>query len=191
MKQQHLVLASSSVSRLNLLKKCGVNPSNTFSPNINEDRKPKEKVETYLKRIVLSKLDKTKEKHKECYIIVADTILTKKSSIYQKPKDAKEAFEFLNNFSGKSINALTLYAIHNPNGKTVTKIVKTKIFFKKLSKKEKTAYINSNIWQGKAGGFSIEEGEHFVQKIIGSYSNIIGLPISSVLNTLVGLGYIL
>ncbi len=189
--KQHLVLASSSVSRLKILNKCGINPDETFSSNINENRKTKEKVEHYLQRMILTKLEKTKEEYKQSYIIVADTVLAKKSSIYQKPKDIKEALKFLDHFSGKSINALTAYAVHNPNGITSTKIIKTKIFFKKITQKEKKVYLNSNIWKNKAGGFSIEEGEHFVQKIIGSYSNIIGLPISHVINTLTGLGYTL
>ncbi len=189
--KQHLVLASSSSSRLKILHQCGIIPDEIFSSNINEDRKSKEKIEHYLQRMILTKLEKAKEKYKTSYIIVADTVLTKKSSIYQKPKDISEALKFLDSFSGKSINALTAYAIHNPSNITATKLVKTKIFFKKITQKEKENYLGSNIWQNKAGGFSIEEGEHFVQKIIGSYSNIIGLPTSSVINTLAGLGYIL
>ena len=71
-----------------------------------------------------------------------------------------------------------------------TKIVDTRVRFKRLSKEEIEAYIASREWRGKAGGYAIQGlAGSFVQKLSGSYTNVVGLPLTEVVNMLVGEGF--
>ena len=73
-----------------------------------------------------------------------------------------------------------------------TRIVETRIRFKRLSRREIEAYIASREWRGKAGGYAIQGlAGCFVQKIIGSYTNVVGLPLTEVSGLLAGEGFML
>jgi septum formation protein len=70
------------------------------------------------------------------------------------------------------------------------KIVDTRVRFKHLSREEIEAYITSREWRGKAGGYAIQGlAGCFVQKIVGSYTSVVGLPLTEVVALLVGEGF--
>ena len=70
------------------------------------------------------------------------------------------------------------------------KIVETRVRFKRLSRDEVEAYIASREWRGKAGGYAIQGlAGCFVQKIVGSYTNVVGLPLTEVVGMLAGEGF--
>ncbi len=85
---------------------------------------------------------------------------------------------------------LTALCLITPDDRVRLKIVDTRVRFKRLSKEEIEAYIASREWRGKAGGYAIQGlAGCFVQKLTGSYSNVVGLPLTEVVNMLMGEGF--
>ncbi len=86
-----------------------------------------------------------------------------------------------------SIPALTLVT---PKGTWRNKLVETRVRFKHLSREEIEAYLASGEWRGKAGGYAIQGlAGSFVVKLVGSYTNVVGLPLYETVSLLVGEGY--
>ena len=77
-----------------------------------------------------------------------------------------------------------------PDDKMRTRIVETRVRFKHLARPELEAYIASREWRGKAGGYAIQGlAGSFVQSIVGSYSNVVGLPVTEVVGMLSSEGF--
>jgi septum formation protein len=107
-----------------------------------------------------------------------------------KPQHLEEAIASLQLLSGRTHRVLTAICLITPEDKVRFKLVDTRVRFKRLSKEEMEAYIASREWRGKAGGYAIQGlAGCFVQKISGSYTNVVGLPLTEVANTLVGEGF--
>ena len=125
-------------------------------------------------------------------LIGADTILYTKGQVVGKPKSRTQAQETLLNFSSNTVSCITGFVItlidlKNPTVsiKSVKKNVETILHFNDISQLIEP-YLSTNEWQGKAGGLAIQTlGECFVNKIEGSYSNVVGLPISDLTQSLV------
>ena len=92
----------------------------------------------------------------------------------------------LSSLSGKKHFVLTAYAIiHKDRKKEIKNIVKTEVFFKKLTILEINDYIKSREPFGKAGAYAIQGlGACFVKKINGSYTNVVGLPLCEITSDL-------
>ncbi|MEM8627313.1 MAG: Maf family protein, partial [Pseudomonadota bacterium] len=85
---------------------------------------------------------------------------------------------------------LTAVYIITPNDGVRKRVVETRVRFKRLSNEEIDSYIASREWRGKAGSYAIQGlGAAFAQKIVGSYTNVVGLPLTEVVNMLVGEGF--
>ncbi len=85
---------------------------------------------------------------------------------------------------------LTGVCLITPDDRVRTKIVDTRVRFKHLSKSEIEAYIASREWRGKAGGYAIQGlAGCFVRKIVGSYTNVVGLPLTEVVALLLNEGF--
>ena len=179
-----LILASASPRRLELLKNVKVNPDIIHPANIDETIKKKEKSNFYLNRISLEKALNVQEKYKEDIILAADTIVSTNQKIIGKPVDDKEAVKTLKFLSGRNHNVKTGICVLFKNKKKF-KIVSTKIKFKSLHQKEIDDYIKTKEWIDKAGSYAIQGyAERFIIKIIGSYSNVVGLPLYETINML-------
>ncbi len=188
---QRLILASASPRRLDLLRKIGIDPDIVFPVDIDEIPKKNEKPYPYVKRIACEKIEAALSFHSGVFIIVADTVVIRGSTILGKPKDLSEARAFLRMLSGKRHHVLTCYAVCSPSGKIVSRVVDSVVLLKKLSSEEIEWYLASNEWQGKSGGYALQgKFELFVKQINGSLSNIMGLPLLNVYHTLIGMGYV-
>jgi septum formation protein len=189
-KNQHLILASSSPRRLELLKKINIIPDLVVAADINETPLQKEKPYEYVKRVAQEKAAAVQEKYKDSYIIAADTSVICGTAILGKPENRKQAESFLKLLSGRKHNVLTAFSVVLPSSKIITRVVKTTITLKRLSPLEISWYLDNNEWQGKSGGYGIQgKFEVFVKQINGSVSNVVGLPLFNVYNTLAGAGY--
>lgn len=185
-----LILASSSPRRLELLEKIGITPSSVIPADIDETPNKKEKPFEYVKRMSLEKALSVAVVNADSYIISADTVVIKGATILGKPADRKQAEAFLNLLSGGKHNVLTSFTVISPQGKSVTKVIKTVVTLKRFSIEEIHWYLDSGEWQGKSGGYAIQgRFEMFVKQINGSVSNVVGLPLFNVYNTLTGMGY--
>ena len=184
------VLASASPRRIELLKNIKVFPKITYSSEINEDIISKESPKKYCIRIAKNKALKALEKYPEEFVLSADTIVFCSNKIFLKPKDKKEATNFLAFFSGRKHNVLTCLCLAKKDSIKVKKVM-TKVTFKRLNQREIDEYLSTNEWKDKAGAYAIQGyAEKFIKRINGSYSNIVGLPLFETYNLLSSQGLI-
>ncbi len=113
-----------------------------------------------------------------CLVITADTIVWKDNEILSKPKDHADAVRILKTLSGAMHEVITGVSLRT-NNKTTTFHSTTKVFFKELTMKEIEYYIQNFQPFDKAGAYGIQEwiGHIGIEKIEGSYFNVVGLPV--------------
>ena len=179
------ILASSSKSRLSLLKQINIEPKLIVPANIDETPLKKENYEVYIKRMAENKANYVANIYKNENILAADSIVVIKNKIIQKPKDIEEIKYFLNLYSGKNIKCYTAIHLIKKDKTYSKKLVLTKIKFKHLSKRDiDDIFLNEkNFNLNSAGGLCLEGfTECLIKKIDGSYSNIMGLPLYDIRN---------
>jgi septum formation protein len=177
-----LVLASASPRRLALLAQIGVTPDAVIATDIDETPLPKETPRALALRLACAKAKAVDRP--DAIVLAADTVVAVGRRLLGKAGDEHEARGFLELMSGRNHKVLTGVAV-KANGATRTRLVETRVSFKVLSKREIDAYLASNEWQGKAGAYGIQgRAERFVTGIVGSYSNIVGLPLFETANLL-------
>ena len=183
-----LILASASKARLELLESVGISPDKILNTNIDETPKKSEKPLDYVSRIALEKNKSVKKKKIEI-VLTADTVVALGRRILQKPNDEEEALYFLNLLSGRRHKVYTSICIFYKE-KYYQKNVKTTVKMKRLSDDEKKCYLLTDEWKGKAGGYSIQgAASYFFPFISGSYSNVVGLPLTETVGMLLGIGF--
>ena len=183
-----LILASASKARLELLESVGITPDKILNTNIDETPKKSEKPLDYVSRIALEKNKSVKKKKIEI-VLTADTVVALGRRILQKPNDEEEALYFLNLLSGRRHKVYTSICIFYKE-KYYQKNVTTTLKMKRLSDDEKKCYLLSDQWKGKAGGYSIQgAASYFFPFISGSYSNVVGLPLTETVGMLLGIGF--
>ena len=183
-----LILASASKARLELLESVGITPDKILNTNIDETPKKSEKPLDYVSRIALEKNKSVKKKKIEI-VLTADTVVALGRRILQKPNDEEEALYFLNLLSGRRHKVYTSICIFYKE-KYYQKNVKTTLKMKRLSDDEKKCYLLTDEWKGKAGGYSIQgAASYFFPFISGSYSNVVGLPLTETVGMLHGIGF--
>ena len=183
-----LILASESKARLELLESVGITPDKILNTNIDETPKKSEKPLDYVSRIALEKNKSVKKKKIEI-VLTADTVVALGRRILQKPNDEEEALYFLNLLSGRRHKVYTSICIFYKE-KYYQKNVKTTLKMKRLSDDEKKCYLLTDEWKGKAGGYSIQgAASYFFPFISGSYSNVVGLPLTETVGMLLGIGF--
>lgn len=168
----NLILASKSPRRKEILSKLGY----TFCviPALKDEVFKGQDIDAALKNVALSKVKEVFEKHNNDCIIGADTIVVYNGQILQKPASKTEAFKTLKMLSGKVHEVKTAVALCSPNHEVVD-IVTTKVYFKELSDDRINDYVNKGTCMDKAGSYGIQEVD-FVERIEGSYSNVVGFP---------------
>ena len=177
-----------SKARLELLESVGISPDKILNTNIDETPKKSEKPLDYVSRIALEKNKAVKKKKLEI-VLTADTVVALGRRIIQKPNDKEEALYFLNLLSGRRHKVYTSICIFS-NEKYYQKNVTTTLKMKRLSEDEKKCYLLSDEWKGKAGGYSIQgAASYFFPFISGSYSNVVGLPLTETVGMLHGIGF--
>ncbi len=111
-------------------------------------------------------------------VVAADTLVTNGTYIFGKPKDEEEAMQMLLALSGKWHEVKTGIAIFYRH-KSVVNVVTTKVHFRRLSRERLAAYVATGEPMDKAGAYGIQgRGALLVDKITGSYSNVVGLPLA-------------
>lgn len=184
-----LILASNSKWRKNLINmagfECEAIPSNILE-NI-DFNSPEEYVMELSKR----KATEVTSKLTEGIVISADTIGYMNNEKFEKPKSREEAFKNIKKLSGKINYAVTgVTIIDIEKNKKVTFAEKTEVYFKEMSDEEVNWYIDNEKSVYDCAGYSIETcGSLFISKVDGSYTNIVGLPISRIYEEIKKFGY--
>jgi septum formation protein len=126
----------------------------------------------------------------DAYLIAADTVVSAGRRILPKCEIVTEAAQCLRLLSGRPHKVHTGLCVRTPKGAVRRRLVETRVRFKRLSTEEIEAYLASGEWRGKAGGYAIQGvAGCFVQRIVGSYSSVVGLPLYECLSLLAGEGY--
>jgi len=181
-----IYLASRSPRRRKLLKQLGIK-FKSFSVNLDEKINGGEKPVNLVKRLSIEKLELARKKIKSGLIITADTIVVLNNKIIGKPKNKKEAVQYLKLLSGKQHTVFTGFAVMNiPANKIIVDYEKTEVKFRKLEDDEINDYVLSGSPLDKAGAYGIQDdfGAVFVEKINGCYYNVVGLPLTKLYQAL-------
>jgi septum formation protein len=191
-----LVLASASPRRLLLLAQAGVEPDALRPAPIDETPRKGE-----MPRSIVTRLSRAKAEHArdaiaddpalaDAYVLAADTVVAVGRRVLMKPRHIEEAVASLQLLSGRSHRVLTGVCLITPQDRVRLKVIDTRVRFKRLSRQEIEAYAASREWRDKAGGYAIQGlAGCFVQKLVGSYTNVVGLPLTEVVELLLGEGF--
>lgn len=133
--------------------------------------------------------DEAAENPSEAFILAADTVVSLGRRILGKPRDAAEAAHFLLLLSGRRHRVTTAICLRQGT-RLASRIVETRVKVKRLSDDEISAYLRSEEWRGKAGGYAIQGlFGAFIPEIHGSYTNVVGLPLTETAALLTGMGF--
>ncbi len=191
-----LVLASGSPRRLQLLQQAGIEPDHLSPVNADETPQKGEQPRSLAKRLAKEKAllaienAKRSEELQNSFILAADTVVGVGRRILPKAELLDQASSCLHLLSGRSHRVFTGITLVNPKGAMRHRLVETRVRFKRLSREEVEAYLASGEWRGKAGGYAIQGlAGSFIVKLIGSYTNVVGLPLYETVALLEGEGY--
>ena len=191
-----LVLASGSPRRLALLNQAGIEPDSLQPTEVDEIP-----VKGELPRALANRLAKTKaqaalasvkidEDLRGSYILAADTVVAVGRRVMPKAEMLDEAAACLRLLSGRNHRVYTGICLVTPRETFRQRLIETRVRFKRLSTEDVEAYLASGEWRGKAGGYAIQGlAGTFVVKMVGSYTNVVGLPLYETMSLLGGEGF--
>jgi septum formation protein len=184
-----LVLASASPRRVDLLTQIGYPPDLVLPADIDETPLTDETPTHHAERLALGKARKIAADHPTHFVLGADTVVACGRRILPKAEDPATARKCLSLLSGRRHRVFGGVALIGPDGKVALRRVQSAVAFKRLSEAELDWYLDSGEWHGKAGGYAIQGlAARFVREIVGSYSNIVGLPLFETSQLLTGRG---
>jgi len=191
-----LVLASGSPRRLALLNQAGIEPDQLIPADIDEIPIKGELPRAYATRLARAKGEaalealRRSEELRGSFVVAADTVVAVGRRILPKAELLDEAAQCLRLLSGRNHRVYSGVCVVTPKEAFRQRLVETRVRFKRLSQEDLEAYLASGEWRGKAGGYAIQGlAGSFVVKIVGSYTNVVGLPIYETAALLAGEGY--
>jgi septum formation protein len=191
-----LILASGSPRRLGLLNQAGIEPDTLIPADIDEIPTKGELPRAFATRVARAKAEvalaatKRSEELRGSFIVAADTVVAVGRRIMPKAELMDEAAQCLRLLSGRNHRVYSGVCVVTPKESFRQRLVETRVRFKRLSQEDLETYLASGEWRGKAGGYAIQGlAGSFVVKIVGSYTNVVGLPIYETTGLLAGEGY--
>ena len=191
-----LVLASASPRRLQLLEQVGILPDKLLPADVDETPQRKELPRNLVKRLAHTKAEVARHNAgrdpdlRNAFILAADTVVAVGRRILPKPEFTDEGAACLRLLSGRAHRVLTGVAVAAPDGRSASRLVESRVHFKRLSDADVAACLASGEGIGKAGGYAIQgRAGALVIALQGSYSGVVGLPLYETANLLDGLGY--
>lgn len=171
-----LYLASTSPRRRELLLQLGLSFS-VLSIHVDEQRFAEESPEQYVVRLAQEKARAGAMQVTEGLVMAADTTVVLGNDVLGKPVDQADAMAMWQRLSGREHQVMTAVAVAK-GAELRYRLVKTAVQFRPISQQEMQAYWATGEPCDKAGGYAIQgKGALFVQAIVGSYSNVVGLPL--------------
>jgi len=187
--KQKYILASKSQRRKQLLKQIGLNFTSVESKVTELEEKDHNPIDL-IKYNSLNKSRTVAFNYSNGIVIGADTIVVLDKQIINKPKDSKDAVKILKNLSNKKHFVYTgINIIDTKTGNEIFDYEKTIVYFRKLHDDEINFYVKNHKPLDKAGAYGIQDdfGCLFIEKIIGDYYNIMGLPLAKLYGNLLKL----
>ncbi|MDP3546469.1 MAG: Maf-like protein [Phreatobacter sp.] len=191
-----LILASASPRRLALLQQAGIEPDTLVPAEIDETPLPRESPRKLALRLARGKASEAARRIRDddqwqgSVILAADTVVCVGRRILPKAETVEEADACIRLLSGRAHRVYTGLCRVDQAGRVTTKLVETRVRFKRLSKEEIEAYLASGEWRGKAGGYAIQGiAGAFAISLVGSYTNVVGLPLAEAVGLIGATGY--
>jgi septum formation protein len=191
-----LVLASGSPRRLQLLAQIGVEPDRLLPLAIDEAPKKNELPRNLAKRLAREKAEAAvkalagEPESEGALILAADTVVGLGRRCLPKAELIDQAATCLRLLSGRSHRVYTGLAMVTAKGHMRQRLIETRVRFKRLSREDIESYLAAGEWRDKAGGYAVQGlAGAFVVRLVGSYSNIVGLPLYETMTLLTGEGY--
>lgn len=190
-----LILASGSPRRVELLDQIGITPDRLMPMDLDETPGKSEHPKSLARRLASDKAQaaykviKNDPQWGQSFLLAADTVVSVGRRILPKAEMIEEANNALHLLSGRNHRVYTGVCVITPNGSLRQKVVETRLRFKRIPRAEIESYLESGEWRGKAGAYAIQGiAGSFVIKLVGSYSNVVGLPLYETANLLSGEG---
>lgn len=175
-KMAHIVLASSSPRRKELLQQLGLD-FEIYSPDIDESVHENELVHQYVERLAREKAQTVLKLFPEAIVIAADTSLGLDGQIIGKPESKNHAFEIWKQLSGRWHDVFSGLCVATQQ-QMLSQVVQTQVEFQHLTTQDMEDYWTTGEPVGKAGGYAIQGiASQYIPQIQGSYSNVVGLPL--------------
>ncbi|WP_425408643.1 Maf family protein [Hyphococcus sp.] len=185
-----LILASASPRRKELLKLIGVTPDEIIPADIDETECAGEKPAAYVSRLAQEKARHVAKANPRAFVLGSDTAVACGRRILPKAEDERTARICLALLSGRSHRVFSGVALVKPDGEILSKVSETRVKVRRLDHNAIDEYIDCGEWSGKAGGYAIQGvfAKHIVT-MLGSHSNVVGLPLYETSNLLTGAGW--
>ena len=188
METQDFILASASPQRLSLLAQIGYKPKKIVPADIDESVNKYENPTAYVKRMALEKAKKVASIMPNENILSGDTVVCVGKRILHKAHTKEEQTAAMKLLSGRACRVISAVCLIEKGGRVAQRCVVSRVVTKKLTINEIRDYVDSEEWVG-CSGYKIEGTfAAYVQKIVGSYSGIVGLPLFETRNLLNGIG---
>ncbi len=184
-----MILASASPRRQELLRKGGV--SFRVCPSlVSEEPLPAESPREQALRLARDKALEVARRHRGFWVLGADTVVEVDGVALGKPEDPAEAARMLRLLSGRTHRVMTAFALVDGEGEVrVHRCCESRVTFRPLKEEEIAVYVASGEPLDKAGGYAVQGlGAALVERVEGSYTNVVGLPVEEVLGVLRELG---
>ena len=179
-----------------LLNQAGIEPDALRPADVDETPKRGELPRACANRLARAKADaalksvQLDDDLRGSFILAADTVVAVGRRILPKADLVDEASQCLRLLSGRNHRVYTAICLVTPKEAFRQRLIETRVRFKRLSEDDIQAYIGSGEWRGKAGGYAVQGiAGSFVVKMVGSYTNVVGLPLYESVTLLGGEGF--
>jgi septum formation protein len=191
-----LVLASGSPRRVGLINQAGIEPDALRPADIDETPLQGELPRVCANRLAYAKATTAlggigvDDDVYGAFILAADTVVAVGRRILPKPELVDEAAQCLRLLSGRNHRVYTALCLITPKRRYRQRVVETRVRFKRLSSDDIDSYLGCGEWRGKAGGYAAQGlAGTFIVKLVGSYTNVVGLPLYETVALLAGEGF--
>jgi septum formation protein len=175
-----LILASASPRRRDLLAACGVS-FQVIPAAIDESPYPEEPAAVYVRRLALAKAAAVAEAHPGAVVLGADTTVTIDRALLGKPRDLDEARQMLGRLSGNVHEIVTGVAVLTAD-RAASEVVTSRVLMRRITEATTAWYLATGEPFDKAGAYAVQGlGGALVEWVEGSYTNVVGLPLTETL----------
>ncbi|MBI4272467.1 septum formation protein Maf [Candidatus Uhrbacteria bacterium] len=180
-----IILASGSVKRAELLEKIGI-PFRVVVSGCDEDMSSAKDPKILARKLSQEKARCVAKKYPRALIIAADTFGVTGKILHGKPKNRSDATRMLRHLSGRMHKVITgVTVIDGEKRKEHSFVAVTKVWFRPITPRELTWYVDSRDWEGKGAGYTLlGRAGMFIERVDGEPGTILGLPLCALVQTL-------
>lgn len=159
-----------------------------MAPGVDEVVQDGESPADFVQRAAIEKASEVAVNHPDAWVLGADTVVVHQDEILGKPKDAGEAQRILMRLSGQMHRVFTGFCLRRQQDDlSVSRVIATEVYFSAFSEAIAASYVATGEPLDKAGAYGIQgRGGVLVEKIKGSYSNVVGLPLAETIEEMLG-----